>query len=210
MASRKAASIAVGIGSSLGSLDFSRAACSAAGLPAALGTAGLFYLFDWGLFQGFHAQLDLALLAVDSQHLDLDFIAFFYDIGRVLDVIVGHLADVHQPGTLSADIDKGAEFLQAGDFALDNQVCFQVAPIEIERLDHGQLDAVLLGDDPVDPDFNRLTGLDDILHPVHRLGLELGNVDDARRPQADIDHRAGQGGLDNRSGKFGLTLNLAK
>ena len=62
----------------------------------------------WSLIEP-HCQRDPTAFWVDLQHLDTNDIAGLRNLAWVLDVIIGHRRDVHQPVLVDPDIDKGAE-----------------------------------------------------------------------------------------------------
>ena len=57
----------------------------------------------------FHTQTDAAPIQIDTDHLDLNDVAYANYLEGVLNVTIGHLADVNQAVLLDADVDQGAE-----------------------------------------------------------------------------------------------------
>jgi hypothetical protein len=78
------------------------------------------------------------------------------------------------------------ELLQADDLALDGHTFGDLAPLQVERLDHGQVDALLLGIDALDPHIHRLPHLH---HVFDAVGVRFLQLRDGSRPalRADID-----------------------
>ncbi len=113
-----------------------------------------------------------------------------------------------RPGPFCADIDKGAEFFQAGDFTFDIQAFGKFAPLQIERLDHGEIDAALLGIHTLDPYFHAFPNFNNIFHPVGGLFLQLRDVDHPGYVQSNIDDGAGQGGFNHFTGILGFSLDF--
>ncbi len=77
-------------------------------------------LVDAGGDQLLHAELDLALLGVDGQHLRLDDLSGAQHVLRMIDALVGaDLADVDQSLDAFGDLNECAEVHQLGDGAFD-------------------------------------------------------------------------------------------
>ena len=61
-------------------------------------------------------------------YLGLDLVAHAHDLGRIADVALGELRDVHQTGALRADVKERAEFLHADHRALENTALVDLGP----------------------------------------------------------------------------------
>ena len=62
-------------------------------------------------------QADLALVWVEADDFDFDFLSFLQDIAWVLDVLVSDFGDVHESFDALLKFDKGAEVSQLFDVA---------------------------------------------------------------------------------------------
>src|SRR5574340_1762142 len=62
---------------------------------------------------------DLAVLEVHVDDLDLDLLPLLHHVAGVLDALVLHLGDVHQPLDARLELDEGAEVGDLGDLALE-------------------------------------------------------------------------------------------
>ncbi len=71
-------------------------------------------------------QGDALAVLLHLQHAHLDPIAHLHHLGRVLDELVGQLADVDQAVLVHADVDEGAEGGHVGDDALEHHALLQV------------------------------------------------------------------------------------
>jgi hypothetical protein len=97
-----------------------------------------------------HAQADAALVLVDLEHHDLDFVAQAHDLGG-RDVLVGpvHLGDVHQAFDAGFDLDERAVVGDVGDLAEQARAgrvaARHAVPRVVAQLLDAQADAVLLG-----------------------------------------------------------------
>jgi hypothetical protein len=90
-------------------------------------------LVDAGGDELLHAELDLALLGVDGEHLGLDDLAGAEDVGGVVDAAVGDdLADVDQAFDAVGELNEGAEVHDFGDRAFnlraDRELCARFGP----------------------------------------------------------------------------------
>ncbi len=81
--------------------------------------------------------------------------------------------DVNQAGAFGADIQEDTEGLNAYNCAFDRHVFFDVAPLEIERFDHGQFDTTVFY--TAYPNVNVLSFLQDVLDALD--GLVISSCD---------------------------------
>ena len=63
------------------------------------------------------AQSNALLLAIDVDHLDLDFLPHFQDLAGMANAVPGELREVHQ-AVSAVDVDKSPEIRQTGDPAI--------------------------------------------------------------------------------------------
>src|SRR6185295_89609 len=99
---------------------------------AALAPAGGHLAFD-----ALDRQRQAAAPGVDLEDLDLDLVARLDDLARVLDMLLGQLADVHEAFDAFQDLHEGAERDDLGDGALE-------LVTDVVGVDHA-LPGILLG-----------------------------------------------------------------
>src|SRR5262245_3750524 len=123
-------------------------------------------------------QPDLALDGIDAENLDVDFVAHLDLVLRVLDLVVGQLADVQQAFEIRFELDEHAEVRDLGDLAADDHarlVAFGdgAVPGIFGHLLESERDAHLLlidlQDDAADAIalLKELAGMADLLGPAH-------------------------------------------
>jgi hypothetical protein len=71
-----------------------------------------------GAHQSLHGKSNAFSFSIGAEDLDLDDLACFDGLGRLLDETVGELADVDQTVLMHADVDEGSELGDVGDDAL--------------------------------------------------------------------------------------------
>src|SRR5512139_3669266 len=141
-----------------------------------------------------HAQRDAALVLVDVEHHDLDFVAQLHDLGGA-DVLVGpvHFGDVHQALDAFLDLDERAVVGQVGDLA-EHAGALRIAagdadPRVVTQLLQAERNAVLLGVVAQDLGFEFLA---DVHHFGRVLDAAPGHVGDVQQAvdAAEVHERA--------------------
>ena len=143
-----------------------------------------------------HAQLNLSLLSVDSEHLRLNRLAGPQDVLRMVDALVGaDFADVDQPLNAFGDLHEGAELGNTDHRALDGRTDGKLVrnfePWVAERLLESERESPFRGtdgeNDRVDGValFQNVAGLVDLLDPRH-----LRDVDEAFNTGFEFDEGA--------------------
>ena len=109
---------------------------------------------------------------------------------------------MNQSRAFGANVHKSAKVLNPGDLTFHNQSFGDLPPFELERLDHGQFDAILFRENPAYPDIDRLPGLNHIFHSIDRTFFQLRNMNDSGNFQSNINHGACQGCFHHCTCKF--------
>ena len=66
----------------------------------------------------FHCQTNPIPVHIDLKYFHAHFLVEVYHLVRILDVMIGHLADVDEAVLVHAYVDKGAESGDVGDDAI--------------------------------------------------------------------------------------------
>src|SRR5207237_1184124 len=154
------------------------------------------------------AEADLASLAVDLQHDDLDRLPRLNDVARLLDAVPADLTDVQQPVD-AADIDESAEILDGAHDTLANLPLGQFVPGLFTLLfalllqqgtaadDQVALVPVHLGDHAAQTLVDKLFGVLDPVQVDLADGQETADAVDVDRETALV--RLGDAGLDDHA-----------
>ncbi len=89
----------------------------ATGLARFAGRTGVFQFLAGFLIDDAHGQANLAA-RIDFENLDVDFLAFGHDVGRLLDTLVLHFGDVDEAVLATHEVHEGAEVHDVDDLAL--------------------------------------------------------------------------------------------
>ena len=141
-----------------------------------------------------HAQADAALVFVDLEDHDFDFIAQRDDLAGG-DVLVGpvHFGDVHQAFDARLDLDERAVVGDVRDLAEQARAVRVAArdamPRVVAQLLDAQRDAVLLGVELQDLGLQLLADLDHFARVTHTAPGHVGDVQQAV-DAAEVDERA--------------------
>jgi hypothetical protein len=82
-----------------------------------------------GCHEGLDGESDSFGFKVSAKHLDLDDLAGFHGLGRLLDKTVGELADVDQTILVDADVHEGSKLGDVGDHALKDHAGLNVGEL---------------------------------------------------------------------------------
>ncbi len=82
-----------------------------------------------GRHEGLDGESDAFGFKVSAEHLDLDDLAGFDGLGRLLDKAVGELADVDQTVLVDADVHEGSKLGDVGDDALKDHAGLNVGEL---------------------------------------------------------------------------------
>ncbi len=141
-------------------------------------------------------EADLAIVDIDAEDLDFDFVADLDDVGRVLDLVIGEFADVQQAFEAGFEFDEDAEVGDLGDFALDDHAGLVVGGDGMEPGVFGHLleaegDAVLFLIDREDDALDFVALLEQFARVSDLLGPgEIADVQEAVDAFFDFDESA--------------------
>ena len=151
---------------------------------------------DAGRDQLFHAETNVALLAVDGEDLRFDYLAGLEHIARMRDaLLVADLADVHHAFHAFRELNKRAKVGDAGDRTFDGgadrEFLRNVGPRIAERLLQSKADAAFGRVHREDDGVNGVAGLHDVGNALHfARPREFGDVNEAFDAGFEFDEGA--------------------
>ncbi len=193
----------------MGGLAFEAALVLLAGFGGIVGRLGRAQVAAGTPLGAFEGEADLAVVDIDAEDLDLDFVADLDDVGWVLDLVIGELADVQETFEAGFEFDEDAEVGDLGDLALDDHAGLVVGGDGVEPRVFGHLleaerDAVLFLIDGEDDALNlvalleELAGVSDLFGPG-----EIADVEKAVDAFFDFDKGAVVGEVADLAGDDG-------